>query len=75
MTTYYNGWTKEKLWEYVASRVNTMRLVWNTDRGCKYDTENGETYETIITDYTPGSYPYVENIYINGTLAQITRHT
>lgn len=73
-TTYYNGWTKQKIWDYVESHFDKMRLVLNTDHGFRYDMGGGEVYEGVYTDYTPGRYPYTEKISINGVLAQVTRH-
>lgn len=72
-TTYHNGWSRESLMEFVSSRMNDRRLVYNTDAGYKYDL-NGDAYEVYYTDFVLGAYPYTMNIKINGTLAQTTRY-
>lgn len=73
-TAYYNGWTSEKIWEWVKERFTAMKLRENTDRGRLLKSDTGDSYEVLYTDYTPGQYPYTEKIYINGVLAQISRY-
>lgn len=72
--TYHNGWTKEKLWDYAEKHTLTSRLVYNGDLGSRREMANGDIYETRITDYIPGMYPYTESVYINGVLVQVAKH-